>query len=129
PDAFARTWPAFLEAAGLDPGEPGFDDRVVTLAVLLILETAERFRHSAPTATPAGPLASPGPSPGAGGRSADRRDVAVDPEQVLRVVPRLHASQAVDVVSVGGRQSLLAVIGQLEVHVVAPGRVLANRLP
>ncbi len=52
PDAFARTWPAFLDAAGLDPGEPGFDDRVVTLAVLLILETAERFRHSAPDRYP-----------------------------------------------------------------------------
>lgn len=48
PEAFARTWRPFLEAAGIDDTEPGFDDRVVTLAILLILETAERFRWSAP---------------------------------------------------------------------------------
>jgi aminoglycoside phosphotransferase (APT) family kinase protein len=48
PEAFTRTWTAFLEAAGVDNTEAGFDDRVLTLAVLLILETAERFRHSAP---------------------------------------------------------------------------------
>ncbi len=52
PEAFTRTWTAFLEAAGIDPTEPGFDDRVVTLAILLILETAERFRHSAPERHP-----------------------------------------------------------------------------
>ncbi len=48
PEAFTRTWTAFLEAAGVDDTEAGFDDRVLTLAILLILETAERFRHSAP---------------------------------------------------------------------------------
>ena len=48
PEAFTRTWTAFLEAAGIDDTEAGFDDRVLTLAILLILETAERFRHSAP---------------------------------------------------------------------------------
>lgn len=48
PEAFTRTWPAFLEAAGVDETEAGFEDRVLTLAILLILETAERFRHSAP---------------------------------------------------------------------------------
>jgi aminoglycoside phosphotransferase (APT) family kinase protein len=48
PEAFTRTWPAFLEAAGVDDTVAGFDDRVLTLATLLILETAERFRHSAP---------------------------------------------------------------------------------
>ena len=48
PEAFTRTWRPFLDAAGIDPSEPGFEDRVVTLAILLILETAERFRHSAP---------------------------------------------------------------------------------
>lgn len=48
PEAFTKTWRAFLEAAGVDDTEAGFDDRVVTLAILLILETAERFRHSAP---------------------------------------------------------------------------------
>ena len=48
PEAFTRTWAAFLEAAGVDKTEAGFDDRVFTLAMLLLLETAERFRHSAP---------------------------------------------------------------------------------
>jgi aminoglycoside phosphotransferase (APT) family kinase protein len=48
PEAFTRTWSAFLEAAGVDKAEAGFDDRVVTLAILLLLETAERFRHVAP---------------------------------------------------------------------------------
>ena len=48
PEAFSRTWRTFLEAAGIDASEPGFDDRVVTLAILLVLETAERFRRSAP---------------------------------------------------------------------------------
>ena len=52
PKAFTKTWAAFLEAAGIDATEPGFDDRVVTLAVLLGLETAERFRHSAPERHP-----------------------------------------------------------------------------
>lgn len=48
PEAFTRTWAAFLDAAGIDDTEADFDDRVVTLAILLILETAERFRQSAP---------------------------------------------------------------------------------
>ena len=48
PQAFARTWAPFLEAAETDDAEAGFDERVVTLAILLILETAERFRLSAP---------------------------------------------------------------------------------
>jgi aminoglycoside phosphotransferase (APT) family kinase protein len=48
PEAFTRTWAPFLEAAGIDDTEAGFEDRVVTLAILLIMETAERFRHSAP---------------------------------------------------------------------------------
>ena len=52
PEAFTRTWTPFLEAAGIEPTEPGFDNRVVTLAVLLVLETAERFRHSAPERHP-----------------------------------------------------------------------------
>jgi aminoglycoside phosphotransferase (APT) family kinase protein len=48
PEAFTRTWTVFLEAAGIDNTEAGFDDRVITLAILLLLETAERFRHTAP---------------------------------------------------------------------------------
>ena len=48
PEAFTRTWTMFLEAAGVDDTEPGFDDRVLTLVILLVLETAERFRHVAP---------------------------------------------------------------------------------
>lgn len=52
PEAFTRTWPTFLEAAGVDHTEAGFEDRVLTLAMLLILETAERFRHSAPERHP-----------------------------------------------------------------------------
>ena len=48
PEAFSRTWAPFLEEAGIDKDQAGFDERVVTLAILLILETAERFRHSAP---------------------------------------------------------------------------------
>lgn len=48
PEAFTRTWRAFLEAAGVDTTEADFDERVITLAILLVLETAERFRHSSP---------------------------------------------------------------------------------
>lgn len=48
PEAFTRTWTAFLEAAEVDKTEASFDDRVITLAILLVLETAERFRHSSP---------------------------------------------------------------------------------
>ena len=48
PEAFTRTWRPFLCAARIDATEDGFEDRIVTLAILLILETAERFRRSAP---------------------------------------------------------------------------------
>jgi aminoglycoside phosphotransferase (APT) family kinase protein len=52
PEAFSRTWAPFLEAAEIERTEPHFDDRILTLAILLILETAERFRHSAPERYP-----------------------------------------------------------------------------
>jgi Ser/Thr protein kinase RdoA (MazF antagonist) len=48
PVAFSRSWAGFLEAAGIDPGEDSFDDRVFTLIVLRMLETADSFRRSAP---------------------------------------------------------------------------------
>ncbi len=48
PAAFVRSWPGFLDAAGIDRREDRFDERLLTLIVLLLLETAERFRRSAP---------------------------------------------------------------------------------
>jgi len=48
PAAFVRSWPGFLDAAGIDRREDRFDERLLALIVLLLLETAERFRRSAP---------------------------------------------------------------------------------
>jgi hypothetical protein len=37
-----------LEAAAIDDTEPGFDDRVLTLVILLVLETAFFIQRSVP---------------------------------------------------------------------------------
>src|SRR3954451_8071307 len=61
-----------------------------------------------------------------GGRSA-RLDVLVDPEEVLRVVRRLDAGQAVVVVAVARAHPLLALVHH-HVHVRAAGRVGVQRV-
>jgi aminoglycoside phosphotransferase (APT) family kinase protein len=52
PSAFTRSWRGFLDAAGVDCGEESFDDRVFTLIVLRLLETADGVRRVAPTQHP-----------------------------------------------------------------------------
>lgn len=48
PAAFKRTWELFLKAAGVDRSEALFDDRVMLLIVLRLLETADGFREAWP---------------------------------------------------------------------------------
>lgn len=48
PVAFSRTWRGFLDAAGVDRGEAAFDERLIAIIVLRLLETADAFRRSAP---------------------------------------------------------------------------------
>lgn len=52
PEAFRRSWDPFLEAAAIDRGQAGFDERVFAIIVLRLLETAEAFRRSAPEKHP-----------------------------------------------------------------------------
>jgi aminoglycoside phosphotransferase (APT) family kinase protein len=50
PEAFRRGWPAYLDGTGLDIDD--HDDRLFTLMVLRLLETADGFRRSAPAKHP-----------------------------------------------------------------------------
>ena len=52
PLAFARSWSGFLDAADVDPGQASFDERLLSLIVLRLLETAEAYRHSVPAKYP-----------------------------------------------------------------------------
>ncbi len=52
PAAFNATWTRFLGAAGLDRSAEGFDERLLALIVLRLLETAEAYRLSAPEKHP-----------------------------------------------------------------------------
>ena len=52
PAAFTRTWDRFLNAAGVDRSEAQFDDRVMLLIVLRLLETADGFREAWPEKHP-----------------------------------------------------------------------------
>lgn len=52
PRAFERSWPGFLQAAGIDHSADGFDRRVRTLIVLRLLETAETYRLAQPEKHP-----------------------------------------------------------------------------
>lgn len=52
PAAFSATWTRFLGAAGLDPSADSFDERLLALIVLRLLETAEAYRLWAPEKHP-----------------------------------------------------------------------------
>jgi aminoglycoside phosphotransferase (APT) family kinase protein len=48
PSAFGRSWDRFLDGAGIDRTQDGFDERIHTLIVLRLLETAATFRRTQP---------------------------------------------------------------------------------
>ena len=52
PAAFTRSWSEFLDESGIDTTQESFDDRLLALIVLRLLETADAFLHSAPAKYP-----------------------------------------------------------------------------
>jgi len=75
--------------------------------------------------------AHPSRKSGPGSRPAlrGRAYVAIDPEQVVGVVFGFDVLEPLEVIPITGLQSILVVVGELEVHVVAAGRVAADTLP
>jgi Ser/Thr protein kinase RdoA (MazF antagonist) len=52
PSAFTRSWSGFLDASGIDRSQESFEDRVLALIVLRLLETADAYLRSAPEKYP-----------------------------------------------------------------------------
>ena len=52
PAAFTATWSDFLSAARIDPSADAFDERVIALVIVRLLETADTYRRSAPEKYP-----------------------------------------------------------------------------